>query len=301
MASEPDETRTVRLREGFSIETYRYGPPIPAAREVLLLVNGGPGLPCGYLRDAHAELADSNLTVIAYDQLGCGRSDRPVDATLWTLDRYVAELVQICEALDLRGFHLLGHSWGTWLATEFCLKHPAYAKSYIVADGACDIPHLMSELHRLRAALGTETVTMMVRREAEGSTEHPEYQAAVTLLNHRHVCRLDEWPAPLQASLRDWNMGPYTTMQGPNEFTYTGNMRSWNRIPDMAGIRIPCLVLAGQYDELTPACASRIHGALPDSRLSIFANSSHVPFYEEPAEYFNVLRAFLRSQRSRAV
>lgn len=294
----PDETRFVQLREGFRICVDFHQPLPHADSEVVLLLNGGPGLPCEYLRAPHARLTDLGFTVIAYDQLGCGRSDRPTDPALWTLERYVDELAQLCTALELPRVHLLGHSWGTWLGTEFCLRHPQRVKSWIAADGACDIPHLVDELHRLRCALGSETLAMMQRREGEGSIDHPEYQAAITLLNYRHVCRLDQWPEPLKRSLADWNMGPYVTMQGPNEFTYTGNMRGWNRVPDLHGIRVPCLVLAGAHDELPPACARRMHEALPDSRIVIFPGSSHMPFYEEPDAYFAVLERFLLEQSS---
>lgn len=289
----PAAVEKIRLREGFDVVAYRYGPDPRLAREVLIGVNGGPGLPCNYLRDSHALLADEHRSVVFYDQLGCGASDRPKNNALWTLARYVAELEQVRAGLGIEQFHLLGHSWGTWLGTEYCLTHPDRVRSYIAADGAVDIPHLVAELHRLRTALGDETVRMMVRREADGSIAHPEYQAAITLLNYRHVCRLDQWPAPLQASVSDWNMDPYCTMQGPNEFTYTGNMKDWNRIPALPGIKLPCLVLCGEFDELTPACSRRIHDALPDSRLVIFRDCSHMPFYERPAEYFSVLRGFL--------
>jgi proline iminopeptidase len=292
---EPAEISDVKV-SGHRLRVYRYGPPISARGEVVLLVNGGPGLPSEYLRAPHARLAKLGFTVVAYDQLGCGASDRPTDPSLWTLGRYVEELAQLCVALQLPPVQLLGHSWGTWLGTEFCLLFPHHVKSYVAADGAADVPHLVSELHRLRAALGPETVNMMVRREAQGTTGHPEYQAAVTLLNHRHVCRCEKWPEPLERSLADWNMGPYVTMQGPNEFTYTGNMREWNRIPSLRELRIPCLVLAGEYDELTPACSRRIHDALPDSRLVIFRNCSHMPFYEDPDAYFPVLEQFLKAQ-----
>ena len=285
----------VALREGFRVRTYRYGPPPGSGVAVLVCANGGPGLPCDYLRDPHARLASGDLTVIAWDQLGCGASDRPEDRSLWTVTRYVDELEQIRAALGIGRFHLLGHSWGTWLGTEYCLTHPDRVLSYIIADGANDIPHLVAELHRLRDALGSETVTMMQRHEAEGTLDHPEYQAAITILNHRHVCRLDVWPDSLKRSIQDWNMGPYVTMQGPNEFTYTGNMRDWNRIPDLHRLALPCLVLAGAHDELTPACAMRMHLALPDSRIRIFPNSSHMPFYEEPEAYFDTVAAFLRS------
>lgn len=283
------ETRRVQLAEGPEVVVYIHGD----GPETLLLANGGPGLPCRYLHEPHARLADSRFRVVAWDQLGCGASDRPEDCALWTLDRYVAEADQVRAAIGAERVHFLGHSWGTWLGTEYCLTYPDRVASYIIADGACDIPHLVSELNRLRGALGSETVAMMVAREAAGTIDHPEYQAAITLLNHRHICRLPKWPESLTASLADWNMGPYTTMQGPNEFTYTGNMKDWNRIPAMSAITAPCLVIAGKYDELTPACAHRMHAALPNSSIAIFDHSSHMPFYEEPDAYFAMLSSFL--------
>ncbi len=203
------------------------------------------------------------------------------------------ELEQITAILGLGRFHLLGHSWGTWLGTEYALGHQDRVAKYVISGGAVDIPHLVGELHRLRAALGHDTVQMMLRREAESSIEHPEYQAAITLLNYRHVCRLSEWPEPLTRSLAQWNMGPYTTMQGPNEFTYTGNMRGWNRIPDVPALAMPCLVACGEFDELPPSCSYRMHDALPDSRLKVFAGCSHMPFYEDPEAYFACLAQFL--------
>lgn len=286
--SQPEVVR-LRLEEGYEVAAYVYGD----GPETILLANGGPGLPSLYLREPHAVLADRGYRVVAWDQLGCGASDRPDDPALWTLERYVREAEQVRAALCPPRIHFLGHSWGSWLGTEYCLTYPSAVKSYIIADGACDIPHLIVELNRLRSALGSETLAMMIAHEAQGTLDHPEYQAAITLLNYRHVCRLPEWPKSLTDALADWNMGPYETMQGPNEFTYTGNMKDWNRVPAMHAIAAPCFVLAGKYDELTPACAFRMHSALPNSRLHIFPHSSHMPFYEEPDAYFRALCGFL--------
>lgn len=291
----PMETRRLRLAEGQEVAVYIYGD----GPETILLANGGPGLPSLYLREPHARLADHRFRVVAWDQLGCGASDRPDDPALWTLERYVAEADQVRAFVGAERIHFLGHSWGSWMGTEYCLTHPDRVASYIIADGACDIPHLVDELNRLRGALGSETVSMMIAREAAGTIDHPEYQAAITLLNYRHVCRLPIWPDSLTMALADWNMGPYATMQGPNEFTYTGNMRLWNRVPAMAAIAAPCLVLCGRYDELTPACSYKMHAALPNSHIHIFDQSSHMPFYEEPDAYFQVLGAFLGSLSAR--
>ena len=155
------------------------------------------------------------------------------------------------------------------------------------------MPHMIGELNRLRNGLGNETVQMMEKHEAEGTLDHEEYQAAITILNNRHVCRLDVWPQSIYDSLDDWNMDVYGTMQGPNEFLYTGNLKDWNRIEEMKTINIPTLITVGMHDELTPSCAMRMDNALPNSKVKVFKNSSHMPFYEEPENYFKVLAGFL--------
>ena len=41
----------------------------------------------------------------------------------------------------------------------------------------------------------------------------------------------------------------------------------------------------------------KMHRALPDARLKVFPNSSHMPFYEEPEAYFAALTEFLAEHR----
>ncbi|WP_413206510.1 proline iminopeptidase-family hydrolase [Rhodospirillum sp. A1_3_36] len=289
---EPDWRKTVEV-DGFAVQAYGFGE----GDEVVLCLNGGPGLPCDYLREAHSCLRDKGYQVVAFDQLGTGASDRPEDPTLWTIERYVEEVETLRLALGLGRVHLLGHSWGGWLGIDYALTHPEALRTLILENTVADMPHLVSELERLRGALGSETLAMMRRHEAEGTFDHPEYQAAVTILNYRHVCRLDSWPAPVERSLGDWNMGPYVTMQGPNEFLYTGNLKDWNRVADLHRITVPVLITTGQHDELTPACALRMKLHLPDSELHVFPNSSHMPFYEEPDAYYPVLLDFLERNR----
>lgn len=286
---EPDRRHEIEV-EGGRVVAYEFG----TGADVLFCLNGGPGLPCDYLREAHSCMVDQGFRVVAFDQLGCGASDRPEDPALWTVGRYVEETEAVRRALGLGRVHLLGHSWGGWLSIDYALTYPEALKTVTLADTNADMPHLVSELHRLRAALGPETVAMMHRHEAEGTFEHPEYAAAVTLLNYRHVCRLPVWPDPVTRSLEDWNMGPYGTMQGPNEFLYTGNMKDWNRVPDLHRMQMPVLILCGQHDELTPACSMRMKHHLPNAEIKVFSNSSHMPFYEEPGAYYPVLTEFLK-------
>lgn len=291
MTDTPDYATTRVKVDGHEVVTYSIG----SGDNVLFLLNGGPGLPCDYLREPHAQLAEKGFRVVTYDQLGCGKSAKPKDKSLWTIGRYVEEVETVRKALGLGKIHLLGHSWGGWLGIEYALKYGANLKSLVLADTCADMPHLVSELNRLRDALGPETVAMMLRHEAEGTLSHPAYQSAVTILNYRHVCRLDVYPAPLKRSLDDWNMDVYGVMQGPNEFCYTGNLKDWNRIPDMHRITVPCLIIHGEHDELPPSCGMKMQQVLPNARMAVFQNSSHTPLYEEPERYNKVLLEFLQS------
>jgi proline iminopeptidase len=286
------DTRTVRIGR-HKVVTYSYGE----GDEVLFLLNGGPGIPCDYLRDPLLPLVEAGYRVVTYDQLGTGESDKPKDKSLWTIGRYVEEVETVRQTLGLGRIHLLGHSWGGWLSIEYSLKYQKALKSLILSNTCGDMPHLIGELERHRAALGPETVAMMQRFEAEGNYDHPAYQAAITILNYRHVFRNDEWPKTVTAAFKKLNMDIYGTMQGPNEFLYVGNLKDWNRIPNMHEIEVPTLVLCGQYDELTAACALRMHNALPDSEITVLPNASHMAMYEVPEAYLGRVRKFLDRQR----
>jgi proline iminopeptidase len=289
----PDQTAKVDVPGG-RVAVYSYG----TGDDVLLCLHGGPGCTCDYVRDSHSVLADYGYRVVAFDQLGSGRSDKPKDKSLWSIPRFVEEVEAVRKSLDLGRVHLLGQSWGTWLGTEYCLKHLSKVKTYIIANGSGSVPQTVAEMHRLRSELGAETVEMMLRHEAQGTTDHPEYTAAITILYHRHLCRADPWPLPVRRSIEGINMDVYGTMWGPNEFCCTGSLKDWNRLADMHRITVPCLILTGMHDELTPNCAMAMHRALPDARIHIFKNGSHLPFWEEPAAYFEVLKNFLDDHRA---
>jgi proline iminopeptidase len=195
----PDAMRRVPVA-GHEVVTYSYGN----SSDVILLLNGGPGIPCDYLREPMIRMVDEGYRVIAFDQLGTGQSDRPDDISLWTIVRYAEEVEIVRNALGLGRVNLLGSSWGGMLAVEYALGHQDALNTLILDNTFADT----SSKCRNRAgcaALGPETVAMMQSHEAEGSFDHPEYHAALTLLEYRHSCRLLEWPEPLLRSFGDWN------------------------------------------------------------------------------------------------
>ncbi|MEX0807349.1 MAG: proline iminopeptidase-family hydrolase [Dongiaceae bacterium] len=289
---EPDAIVPVEVA-GHRVVTYSYG----TSEHVLLLLNGGPGISCDYLREPMIRMVDAGYRVVAFDQLGTGKSDRPDDVSLWTIRRYAEEVEIVRRALGLGRINLLGNSWGGMLAVEYALDHQDALNTLILDNSFADVQFQVSESRRLRAALGAETVAMMQSHEAEGTFDHPEYQAALTLLEYRHSCRLQQWPEPLLRSFGDWNRQVKLTLLGPRTFVFDGNLQYWSRLQDLHRLKMPALVNAGFHDEITPASAMRTARALPNAECHVYRNASHMPYYECPDEYFAVLTAFLDRHR----
>src|SRR5206468_2192781 len=143
--------------------------------------------------------------VIFYDQLGCGRSDRPGDLSLWNVDRFVEELAQVRSALNLDRLHLFGSSWGGMLAMQYVLDRRPELESLILCGSPASMIRWVSDCTELLAEETEETRRVIREHEAAGFTGCPEYQAAILGFYRKHVCRLDPWPA--------WRM-PWSTPAG---------------------------------------------------------------------------------------
>jgi proline iminopeptidase len=124
----------VRTPSGtFSVWTKRTGnnPDLK-----VLLLHGGPGSTHEYLEACDSFLPAAGVEFYYYDQLGSGHSDQPDDPSLWELDRFVDEVEQVRQALDLhRGnFVLYGQSWGGLLAMEYALAHADRLRGLVISN-----------------------------------------------------------------------------------------------------------------------------------------------------------------------
>jgi proline iminopeptidase len=85
----------------------------------------------------------------------------------------------------------------------------------------------------------------------------------------------------------------YNTVQGKSEFEVTGNMKGWNRWPDLAKIRTPTLILGGRYDTMNPQDLMEMSRRMPDARTVICPRGSHLSMYDDQQSYFSALLPFL--------
>jgi proline-specific peptidase len=282
------ETRRISVDGRHELYAERHGDgPI-----ALVVLHGGPGISFEYLRRLE-QLAGDELTVLFYDQLGGGRSDRPEDdPSLWRVERFVAELDGVRAAFGLERMVLLGQSWGGCLALQYTLDHPDRVQGLVLSNTGASIPLAFTEMSRLRVELGPERYMRMIEAEARGDFEDPGYQEAVVELYRRHLVRAVPDREQALATILEEDLGPaYLHMWGPHEFLCTGALRTFDVTHRLGEITAPALIVSGMYDESTLAVNRALAEGLPDNNWIVFGHGSHETANERGAEDYLALIA----------
>lgn len=261
-------------------------------RPTVLCLHGGPGATHDYLQPL-ADLTRYGYRVAFMDQLGCGRSERVTDASLFTVEHNIQEVEEVRRNLDLGRVHLFGSSYGGLLAIAYTLAHPESVVSLVTAGGIASIPLANRELDRWIDLLPPTDRDAIREGNASKRYDTPAYLHGLETFYHTYLCRLPEWPEPVRYSLEQISVPVYGYMNGPNEFTIVGTIRSWDVADQLGRIHLPTLVTGGRYDEVSPAVARQIADGIPGAELAIFEHSSHLPFWEERDAYIDRVRRFL--------
>ena len=271
---------------------FRIAGELGSGLDPLLCLHGGPGSTHHYFAPLERLTADGRAVVV-YDQLGCGRSDRP-DAIDWSLQVFLDELAALREQLELERVHLLGTSWGGMLALEHALSGFGGLTSLVLSSTLADAAEWVAEAKRLRDELPPEVIAVLDEHERAGTYDSPEYQLAEGVFNGRHFFRGETYPPEIERMLPERGRETYRAMWGPNEWTLTGALLGWNVRPRLGELDVPALVVRGRYDLSTESIAATLMNGLPQAREVVFEESSHTPVLEETERYLEVVGDFIR-------
>ena len=260
------------------------GPP-------LLLLHGGPAASHEYLLPQMLALAEDHR-VVTYDQRGGGRSRYDDDRAVIGWRDQVADVGRVSEELRVAPLTIVGYSWGGLLA-----------KLYATEATAGRVAPPPARL----ALIDPAPITRPARQEFEQELARRQASPAVAALR-----------AELQASgLRERDPDAYrqrafevsvagyfadpTRARDLTPFRVTGRVQQsiWQSLGDydlthsLESVRVPTLVVHGREDPIPLASSQAAARALGTTCVVIDA-SGHVPYVEQPAELFRLLRDFLR-------
>ena len=262
----------------------------------LVVLHGGPGWPHDMLVPPLSNLSNER-SVIFYDQLGCGFSERPTDKSLWRMGRFVSELGEVINGLRLEKYHVFGHSFGSAIAAYFALTKPDGLSSLILSS-----PYLSTQIWEKGTAKLLESMPEDIQKaiidyEKYGKNKKM-FEVAIKKFYDRFLTAgvpQEYWEYREKTGyLGRVNNEIYEMMWGPDELKATGNMKYFDLTGRLHEIKVPTLLLCGRFDEARPEALGYFQSLIPNSRIKIFEASGHTTYWSEREEYVSTIRGFLR-------
>jgi proline iminopeptidase len=288
------------VEEGFVLymyngKTYKlwYGKVGIGDKPPLLVLHGGPG--GNHHNLVPLQVLGTERTVIFYDQLGCGNSERPDNPSLWTAERYFEEVKAVRDGLGLRKYHLLGHSWGTTLATGFAHKYPDGILTLSLHSPVLSFPYYREKVAPvLRSSLPDTVVRIIEDCENRGIGCDKTYDEAVTEFVKRYVILTWPLPEPMQRSINLRNKLIHDAMVGTrSELNVHGNLRDVDISGYLKDFTIPILFTCGRHDLCTPEFTEWHRSFSLNSEMYIIEESAHMTLMDQPARVIQIQMEFM--------
>jgi len=276
---------------------------------VVVLVAGGPGGSHASFHPWFSRLAKDH-TVVYFDNLGRGRSDRLKEAKQYTVWRDADDIEALRKALGAATITVLGHSYGGVPALAYAVRYGEHLDHLILSD-------------TLHSASAFQQNIDSCNFNAE--TRYPEVWEKLMALRKQGVkSGADAYEEPYGNAVEDlyWydpanaaklfhsgdtadglNFEVYLAMLGDDpEWKVGGTMKSFDPRRQLSSIKAPTLICVGRFDRVAlPKIAYEMNGLIPGSRLAVFEKSGHRPWLEEPDLYFQTVGAFLQLPAAAAV
>jgi pimeloyl-ACP methyl ester carboxylesterase len=205
-----------------------------------------------------AQALGEEFRLVFADHRGQGGSDKPRDPTAYALTRRVADAVAVLDALGIERVHFVGASWGARLGFAFGEHAPERLLSLVLCGNQPYAWNLESPTaHAVAAAVAASKQDGM-----KGFVETFESALGYRFPEPERTWTLEKNdPAALEAAWRSAHV------EGP----VSQDLSKW---------RVPCLVCAGDGDEMHDG-ARRAAEEIPGARFVSLAGHSHISaFYE---------------------
>jgi 2-hydroxy-6-oxonona-2,4-dienedioate hydrolase len=211
--------------------------------------------------------------VIAPDQIGFGRSDKPL--INYRVGTYADFLDKLLDGLNVERATLVGNSMGGWIAALYAVKYPKRVERLVLVDAAGFAPPKDLDPSTL-SGLNPST------------REQARYLAGLVFFNP-----LFKTDAAVDATLA-------ARISAGDGYTIQSLVESIYRNEDMldgklSAVKQPVLIIWGRDDGLTPLAreGEKFKKEIPSAQFVVFDQCGHVPQVERAAEFNAAVLKFL--------
>lgn len=229
-------------------------------RQVILFIHGAGGTAevwrplLGLFRELHP---------VAVDMPGHGGSSGP---SLGSIDEAADLIDKLREELGQSRIGVFGHSLGGAVAQLYAHRHADRCAAIIVASSGTRFTADPARTARVRSDWRS-CVEEFVRGQISPRASEQAREAARAMIEARD-------PEVFADDLV--------------------TCRTWDSRPWLSSIRVPCLVIVGREDPMTPLEKSlEIYEMIPHAQLEVIGPAGHAPFLEQPVRYAAAIDAFV--------
>ncbi len=226
----------------------------------------------------------TRCSVIAFDNRGTGRSDKPDDG--YEFGNQARDVIGLLNDLGLPRAHLLGFSMGGAIAQEVAIRHADRVDRLILFATFCGgiwaDPAPLSVLNRILVTDGLSPEE--AARQSWPVTYSPDYLAANAEAVEQQMRRELQHPTPTFVARRQ-----------------TEALRNFDSYRRLAHVRAATLVATGTHDVLVkPRNAAVLASRIPNARLEMLADLGHRAIWEAPEEIAELIGDFLTGPNRKA-
>lgn len=216
--------------------------------------------------------------VITFDPRGIAVSGLDAGGEV-SIEKIADDVVALIDELEIESAHVLGISFGGFVAQELALRYPERVAKLVLASTSFGGPnHVMPSMEVLASFASTEGLNSAERiRKYLTTAFSPDFVQA-------HAETVERF-----CTLREENVVPEEVYQ-----LQLASAMGFNAEDRVGSIEAETLVLTGDSDTVVPpANSGNLARAIPNSALSLIAGGGHMAFVEKAAEFNSRVVNFL--------
>jgi 3-oxoadipate enol-lactonase len=216
-----------------------------------------------------------NYRVIAFDNRGAGRSDKPFGP--YSMEQMADDAVAVLDHAGVESAHLVGASMGGAISQVTCLRHPTRVLSLTLACTACRNQPWRREL--------LERWMQTAQERGMGAMTSEAARWVMAPRSFRRLVPTFGW------------LGPFAMGRPAHSFVaqIRGILAASDELAEqLHNVHVPTLVIVGNQDILTPRGDSEeIADRIPGAELVVISGAAHGFMFEHASTFNKIVKEFL--------
>lgn len=238
------------------------------------------------------EALSKEYRVIAFDEIGFGRTDIPAEKRYYNRLERVDHAMGFLRVLGIKGAALVGHSEGAFMVARMAIVAPELCSHLVLVTTGGTSPRLGGE---------EDDVWIKAANEAYNWDHLNDVEACIR--THRHLMFKEDLNAEVyirEAYSLAVKTGRVKLFQNlpESETNYDTYLQLQEKYihPHLKDLEIPTLLMWASEDRTVPLKRGLLLlDLIPEGEMHIFTEAAHMVMYDRAEEFNRVLASFCRS------